>query len=103
MDCSSITDFQQSTAIRIAKKFRNLHIGFLKQFVCFTLKTVRSIPFRDSFCERPEPSVVPNGPVTYQQSKSSLDTTSIHRRREILPIILFSGIVQNNSSISDCL
>ena len=26
MDCSSITDFQQSTAIRIAKKFRNLHI-----------------------------------------------------------------------------
>jgi len=27
MDCSSITDFQQSTAIRIAKKFRNLHIG----------------------------------------------------------------------------
>ena len=29
MDCSSITDFQQSTAIRIAKKFRNLHIGFI--------------------------------------------------------------------------
>ena len=29
MDCSSITDFQQSTAIRIAKKFRNLHIGIL--------------------------------------------------------------------------
>ena len=28
MDCSSITDFQQSTAIRIAKKFRNLHIGY---------------------------------------------------------------------------
>ena len=27
MDCSSITDFQQSTAISIAKKFRNLHIG----------------------------------------------------------------------------
>ena len=27
LDCSSITDFQQSTAIRIAKKFRNLHIG----------------------------------------------------------------------------
>ena len=26
MDCSSITDFQQSTAISIAKKFRNLHI-----------------------------------------------------------------------------
>ena len=26
MDCSSITDFQQSSAIRIAKKFRNLHI-----------------------------------------------------------------------------
>ena len=30
MDCSSITDFQQSTAIRIAKKFRHLHIGILK-------------------------------------------------------------------------
>ena len=30
MDCSSITDFQQSTAIRIAKKFRNLHIGKCK-------------------------------------------------------------------------
>ena len=29
LDCSSITDFQQSTAIRIAKKFRNLHIGIL--------------------------------------------------------------------------
>ena len=27
LDCSSITDFQQSTAISIAKKFRNLHIG----------------------------------------------------------------------------
>ena len=27
MDCSSITDFQQSTAIGIAKKFGNLHIG----------------------------------------------------------------------------
>ena len=27
MDCSLITDFQQSTAIRIAKRFRNLHIG----------------------------------------------------------------------------
>ena len=32
MDCSSITDFQQSTAIRIAKKFRNLHIGKLLDF-----------------------------------------------------------------------
>ena len=32
MDCSSITDFQQSTAIRIAKKFRNLHIGNLGSF-----------------------------------------------------------------------
>ena len=30
MDCSSITDFQQSTAICIAKKFRNLHIGLLQ-------------------------------------------------------------------------
>ena len=30
MDCSSITDFQQSTAISIAKKFRNLHIGNLQ-------------------------------------------------------------------------
>ena len=40
MDCSSITDFQQSTAISIAKKFRNLHIGsFTKGFVC--LKTYR--------------------------------------------------------------
>ena len=28
MDCSSITDFQQSTAISIEKVFRNLHIGF---------------------------------------------------------------------------
>ena len=28
MDCSSMTDFQQSTAISIAKKIRNLHIGF---------------------------------------------------------------------------
>ena len=35
MDCSSITDFQQSTAIRIAKKFRNLHIGNLVQ-LCAT-------------------------------------------------------------------
>ena len=36
MDCSLITDFQQSTAIRIAKKFRNLHIGissFLSHFL----------------------------------------------------------------------
>ena len=32
MDCSSITDFQQSTAIRIAKKFRNLHIGKKESF-----------------------------------------------------------------------
>ena len=31
MDCSSITDFQQSTAIRIAKKFRNLHIGMKRE------------------------------------------------------------------------
>ena len=31
MDCSSITDFQQSTAISIAKKFRNLHIGFAER------------------------------------------------------------------------
>ena len=30
MDCSLITDFQQSTAIRIAKKFRNLHIEHLE-------------------------------------------------------------------------
>ena len=29
MDCSSTTDFQQSTAISIAKKIRNLHIGKL--------------------------------------------------------------------------
>ena len=55
--------------------------------LCFTLKTVGTLPFRDSFCERPEPSAVPNGTVTYQQSKSSLDITSIHRRREKLPII----------------
>ena len=34
MDCSSITDFQQSTAICIAKKFRNLHIGFWLNFFC---------------------------------------------------------------------
>ena len=27
LDCSLITDFQQSTAISITKKFRNLHIG----------------------------------------------------------------------------
>ena len=33
MDCSSITDFQQSTAICIAKKFRNLHIE--NWFCCF--------------------------------------------------------------------
>ena len=32
MDCSSITDFQQSTAISIAKKFRNLHIGKTLEF-----------------------------------------------------------------------
>ena len=32
MDCSSITDFQQSTAIRIAKKFRNLHIGNITRY-----------------------------------------------------------------------
>ena len=34
MDCSSITDFQQSTAIRIAKKFRNLHIGQCQMICC---------------------------------------------------------------------
>ena len=34
MDCSSITDFQQSTAIRIAKKFRNLHIGKIDNQHC---------------------------------------------------------------------
>ena len=33
MDCSSITDFQQSTAIRIAKKFRNLHIGMNRKSI----------------------------------------------------------------------
>ena len=33
MDCSSITDFQQSTAISIAKKFRNLHIGKQKNIL----------------------------------------------------------------------
>ena len=32
IDCSSITDFQQSTAISIAKKFRNLHIGRKLEF-----------------------------------------------------------------------
>ena len=37
MDCSSITDFQQSTAIRIAKKFRNLHIGIQRKFLVYFL------------------------------------------------------------------
>ena len=37
MDCSSITDFQQSTAISIAKKFRNLHIGFKSKINYFLL------------------------------------------------------------------
>ena len=39
MDCSSITDFQQSTAIRIAKKFRNLLIGKSKT-IFFPSKTL---------------------------------------------------------------
>ena len=41
MDCSSITDFQQSTAICIAKKFRNLHIGNMYVMVIFVRAHLR--------------------------------------------------------------
>ena len=44
MDCSSITDFQQSTAISIAKKFRNLHIGFCNNFAD-DLHLLNELPF----------------------------------------------------------
>ena len=37
MDCSLITDFQQSTAISIAKKFRNLHIGLKGEDMKYTV------------------------------------------------------------------
>ena len=51
LDCSSITDFQQSTAIRIAKKFRNLHIGIsFNFFVCFIFNvSLGSAPKRKNF------------------------------------------------------
>ena len=54
MDCSSITDFQQSTAICIAKKFRNLHIGklkFLHNF--FSTNIIRDIPDKYQVCGGP--------------------------------------------------
>ena len=55
MDCSSITDFQQSTAISIAKKFRNLHIGKATKnpsFVHLGLKM--SLLTKKSFCLVPK-------------------------------------------------
>ena len=50
MDCSSITDFQQSTAIRIAKKFRNLHIGKIRKEKLFSI-TFDLTGLQQSVCE----------------------------------------------------